>query len=191
MPVVQQQEHVRCQEQRNKKGGKRDSVGIVCLPAPCLPPAILSLYCTCPLFPYKGIRNLLGTRGNGQMQSITNTSGCCLCLVPEAPSWGKGQESQPQYLPSSMGPETVSQDRGHKGTGGQQMTLRSPSSRTSSLASLACQPCPVLMPNAPSAPSVGQCLWVLMAHSAQASEGRGWPSGMRSKALEDVQLSFN
>lgn len=163
-------------------------MGTVCLPGPFLPSDILSQYCTCLLFPYKGIRNLLGTRGNGQMQSITNTSGCYLCWLPEAPTWEKGQESQPQHLPCSMGPGTASQDRWHKGTRGLQVTLRSPTYRTSSLASLACQLCPVLMPSAPSASLSGV---MLVAHFVHALEGRGWPSGMRSKALEDVQLSFN
>lgn len=131
MPIVQQHEHVRCQEQCNEKGGKRDNVDIFCLPAPCLPSAILSLYCTCPLFPYKGIRNLLGTRGNRQTQSITDTSGCNLCLVPEAPTWDRGQGSQPQHLPCSMGPGTASQDRWHKSTRGLQVSPRSASYRTS------------------------------------------------------------
>lgn len=115
-------------------------MGIVCQSAPCFPPAILSLYCTCPLFPYKGIRNLLGTRGSGQMQSITITSGCYSCWVPEDSTWEKGQGSQPQHLPCSVGPGTASQDRWHKGTRGLQVTLRSPSYRTSSLVSLPVNP---------------------------------------------------
>lgn len=155
---MQQQEHVRCQEKCNKKGGKRDSMGIVCLSSPFLPPAILSLYRTCPLFPCKGIRNLLGTRGNEQMQIITNTPDCCSCWLREAPTWEKGQGSQPQHLPCSLGAGAASQDRWHKGTRGLQVTLRSPSYRTSNLASQACQPCPVLMPNAPSATLSGVML---------------------------------
>lgn len=120
----------------------------------CLAPSPYQPFSHCTVlvlcFPVKELGICWGPGANEQMQNITNTSGCYSCWLPEAPTWEKGQGSQPQHLPCSMGPGAGSQDRWYKGTSGLQVTFWSPSYRTSSLAPLACQPCPVLMPSAPS-----------------------------------------
>lgn len=82
----------RCQEQGNRRVGKRGREDPVCPLAPRLPPA--APCCPHPPLPSEGTRNLPGTTGKGRAAavalSITKASGCCPCWAPKAPSRGGG-----------------------------------------------------------------------------------------------------
>jgi len=116
----------------NRRGGKRGREDPICPPAPASHCAVLV-----PSFPTKGpgICQEPGAMGKGRRQSGSHCGEHHrnLWLLPRPLPREKGGilAPDPQDLSCSMGPGTASQDRQHESTWGLQVTLRSPSCRTS------------------------------------------------------------
>lgn len=153
----------RCQEQHNRRGGKRGREDPVRPPAPCFPHRPPHSAAFIPhflakepgIFQGQGAMGRAGGRATTTAVSIRKTLAVAhIGLLRPSPGT-KGGDLSPSPAASPVLHGSASQDRRHKGTQELLVTFGSLSCGTSPPAPLVCHPCPVPAPEAPQASPSG------------------------------------